>query len=117
MIDDEHGVVAAPREVDDALGVLDPDVVAVGIVDQVGLVRGQVGEGGIVGGAVTAEWSIVEGVRRFGDVSRIFLESGNRTGSLFDPADEVGKWDGSFSQSFRVLGGSQTGKEAQTEKS
>ncbi len=49
---------------------------------------------------------------RFGDVSRIFLESGNRTGALLDPADEVGKRDGSFSQSFRVL----TGKEAKTEK-
>ena len=55
VIDDEHGVIAAPREVDDALGVLDPDVVAVRVVDQVGLVRGQVSEGGVVGGAVTAE--------------------------------------------------------------
>ncbi len=55
VIDDEHGVVAASREVDDAFGVLDPDVVTVRVVDQVGLVRGQVSEGGIVGGAVAAE--------------------------------------------------------------
>ena len=59
MVDDEHGVVAASREVDDAFRVLHADVVAVGVVDQLGLVRSQVRKGGIVGRAVRAERSVV----------------------------------------------------------
>ena len=43
VIDDAHGVVAVPRKVEDALGVLHADLVAVGVVDHLGLLLQSVG--------------------------------------------------------------------------
>ena len=37
VIDDGHGVVAVPREVEDALGVLHANLVTVGVVHHLGL--------------------------------------------------------------------------------
>lgn len=98
IVHNQGGIIAIPRKIDNAVGVLNlkkptkkchllnsvqtglsslsyPRFVSVGGVNQVRLVLGEVGEGGVVCGAVGGEGPVVEGVDHLGDVAPILEET------------------------------------------
>ena len=101
VINDEHRVLAALRKVDDALGVLDANFVAVGVADHLGLVRGQVCERRLVGRR--QEWI---------DRLDLILPDVERSGSVLDPADQRRERNRTLGKNFRVFRCAQTTKES-----
>ena len=101
VIHDEHRILAAFRKVDDALGVLDANFVAVGVADHLGLVRGQVCERRLVG-------------RRQERIDRLdlILPDVERSGSVLDPADQRRERNRTLGKNFRVFRCAQTAKES-----